>query len=146
MDLWRKSGVTIARSCLMGPAPFDDAFEIAVDNISHARAYANALPEHFEIVLTSDDIERVYKEGKHGVNLNFQDTTPFGSNLDRVDYFYNLGLRIVQLTYNLRNLVGDGCTEIYKTGLSYYGKSLVERLNDLGMIGSITDERNSFSS
>ena len=59
MDLWTKSGVTIASSCLMGPAPFDDAFEIAVDNISHARAYANALPEHFEIVLTSDDIKRV---------------------------------------------------------------------------------------
>ena len=138
MDLWTRSGVTIASSCLMGPAPFDDAFEIAVDNISHARAYANALPEHFEIVLTSDDIERVYKEGKRGVNLNFQDTTPFGSNLDRVDYFYNLGLRIVQLTYNLRNLVGDGCTELYKTGLSYYGKALVERLNDLGMIVDVS--------
>jgi membrane dipeptidase len=138
MDLWTRSGVTIASSCLMGPAPFDDAFEIAVDNISHARAYANALPEDFEIVLTSDDIERVYKEGKRGVNLNFQDTTPFGSNLDRVDYFYNLGLRIVQLTYNLRNLVGDGCTELYKTGLSYYGKALVERLNDLGMIVDVS--------
>lgn len=138
MDLWTRSGVTIASSCLMGPAPFDDAFEIAVANISHARAYANALPEYFEIVLTSEDIERVYKEGKRGVNLNFQDTTPFGSNLDRVDYFYNLGLRIVQLTYNLRNLVGDGCTEIYKTGLSYYGKALVERLNDLCMIVDVS--------
>ena len=42
------------------------------------------------------------------------------------------------LTYNLRNLVGDGCTEIYKTGLSYYGKALVERLNDLGMIVDVS--------
>jgi membrane dipeptidase len=40
---------------------------------------------------------------------------------------------VVQLTYNLRNLVSDGCTEIHKSGLTYFGRAVVERLNELNM-------------
>ena len=49
-----------------------------------------------------------------------------------------MGLRVVQLTYNLRNLVGDGCTERYKTGLTYYGIEVVNRLNELGMLVDVS--------
>ena len=45
-----------------------------------------------------------------------------------------MGLRVVQLTYNLRNLIGDGCTERYKTGLTYFGIEVVKRLNELNMM------------
>ena len=39
----------------------------------------------------------------------------------------------MQLTYNLSNFVGDGCTELTKSGLTYFGKSMVEKLNSLNM-------------
>ena len=54
--------------------------------------------------------------------------------LENLDLLYGLGVRIMQLTYNLRNFVGDGCTERYESGLSYFGVDVVERMNKLGML------------
>jgi len=41
-----------------------------------------------------------------------------------------VGYEAFQLTYNLQNLVGDGCTETYQGGLTYFGRELVSRLNE----------------
>ncbi len=58
----------------------------------------------------------------------------FGKDLNNIDLFRELGLRIVQLTYNTRNWVGNGCTERVDDGLSYFGLQVVERLNQLHML------------
>ena len=47
--------------------------------------------------------------------------------------FHRLGVRIIQLTYNDRNLVGDGCLEPGNAGLSAFGRQVVERMNALGI-------------
>src|SRR5437773_9393766 len=52
---------------------------------------------------------------------------------DDVDYFYGLGQRVSQLTYNARTLIGNGSTERRDEGLSDFGLSIVERMNKLGM-------------
>lgn len=44
--------------------------------------------------------------------------------------FKALGLRMVQLTYNRKDYVGDGCEEEIDGGLSRFGKALVRRLNE----------------
>ena len=133
MGLWHTAGVTVASATYAGPYPPDGAFEKSLNAIAQARAMIDALDGELQLVLTAADIERVYEDGKRGVIFDFQDATPFGSDLDRIDLFYNLGLRVVQLTYNLRNLVGDGCTERYKTGLTYFGREVVQRLNEKRM-------------
>ena len=133
MGIWEKSGVNVASATYAGPIPPDLAFQKSLTTITQARAMIDALEDEVRLVLTADDIERVFKDGKRGVIFDFQDTTPFGSDLGRIELFRNLGLRVVQLTYNLRNLVGDGCTERYKTGLTYFGLEVVERLNELNM-------------
>ena len=53
--------------------------------------------------------------------------------LDRVDEFYKLGVRIIQLTYNVANLVGDGCLEARNAGLTNFGREVVKRMNAVGM-------------
>ena len=133
MDIWEKSGVNVASATYAGPIAPDAAFQESLTTMTQARAMVDALEDEVRLVLTADDIERVYSDGKRGVIFDFQDTTPFGSDLGRIELFRNLGLRVVQLTYNLRNLVGDGCTERYKTGLTYFGIEVVERLNELNM-------------
>ncbi|PYP22599.1 MAG: peptidase M19 [Gemmatimonadetes bacterium] len=90
----------------------------------------DALDGELILVRRAADIERAHRSKKHGLILDFQNATPFGDDLDRVEYFYNLGVRMVQLTYNLRNLVGDGCTEAHQGGLSYFGREVVRRLNE----------------
>jgi len=106
------------------------AFEAASKRIAQAYAYVAALDGDFAVCREAADIERVYRHGRRGLILDFQNTTPFGDQLDRVDYFHQLGIRMVQLTYNLRNLVGDGCTERHQSGLSTFGCDMVRKLND----------------
>ena len=55
-------------------------------------------------------------------------------HLVKLEQFYNLGLRRVQLTYNRRTMFADGSTERVDAGLSYYGVELIERMNELGML------------
>ena len=138
LDLWEKSGVNIASGTYAGPAKMEDAYQISVNGIANAISIINAIPEKLMLVTTADHIIEAHETGKYGIIFDFQDTTPFGTDLNNVDFFYNLGLRVVQLTYNLRNLVGDGCTEIHKSGLSYFGKELVSKLNDMKMLVDVS--------
>ncbi|MEZ4570733.1 MAG: membrane dipeptidase [Thermomicrobiales bacterium] len=71
------------------------------------------------IARSAADVERAGEEGKRAVIIDFQNTVAFGDDLDRIPLFYGLGLRMVQLTYNLQNLAADGCTETYQGGLTY---------------------------
>jgi membrane dipeptidase len=85
--------------------------------------------------LTADDIRRAKADGKHAVWINAQLSTGICSNfLDLLDPAYNLGLRMVQLTYNTMNLIGAGCTERTDAGLSIYGAEVIAKMNDLGII------------
>src|SRR5205085_12208887 len=58
------------------------------------------------------------------------DATPLGESLERLDLFYDLGVRIILFTYNLRNLIGDGCLEPGDAGLSLFGRKLIARMNE----------------
>lgn len=138
LDIWNKAGVTVACGTYEAVGAPDLAYDNAVRGISEAHSIIGALDGELILVRTADDIERAHESGKHGLVIDFQNTTPFGSDLDRINYFHGLGLRMVQLTYNLRNLVGDGCTETYKTGLTYYGREVVQRLNELSMIVDVS--------
>jgi membrane dipeptidase len=76
------------------------------------------------------DIRRAKREGKRAVMLNFQNT-PIEGRLENLDMFHSLGVRTMQLTYNERNDIGDGSTERTNAGLSTFGLSVVERMNEL---------------
>jgi membrane dipeptidase len=58
----------------------------------------------------------------------------FGEDVNRVDLFYHLGVRIVQLTYNGRNKLGDGCASPEDSGLTDFGRACIERMNHLGIL------------
>ena len=138
LDLWDRSGVNVASSTYGHPGPIQHAFERSVKGMAEARAIIDALDGDLMLVLDAGDIERAYRENKRGIIFDFQDTIPLESDLDRLEVFYNLGLRVVQLTYNLRNLAGDGCTETHKSGLTYFGRDLVHRLNAMNMVVDVS--------
>jgi len=104
-------------------------FQEAVDDLMRCRARAEAHPDAFLIVDTSADLARAKREGKLGLIFRFQGAEPIGYDLDHVATFRKLGIRVVELTHNPRNLYGDGSTEPGNAGLSVLGRALVERLN-----------------
>ena len=129
LDMWKRSGVTAACGTYSGWG-LATAFEETVRKIANAQAIINALSSSMLLVRSASDIEEAHAEGKYGVVIDFQNTHPLADDLSRVDLFYGLGLRMVQLNYNLRDLVGDGCTETYQSGLTYFGRELVAMLNE----------------
>jgi membrane dipeptidase len=88
--------------------------------------------DSFMRVDTPEHLARVKSTDKLGIILGAQDSAHFRS-LDDVNEFYSFGQRVSQLTYNARNLLGNGCTERRDDGLSDFGVSVVERMNQLGM-------------
>jgi membrane dipeptidase len=60
---------------------------------------------------SAKDILQAKEEGKTGVVIGWQNTSPIGNDLNRLELFHALGVRVVQITYNERNLVGNGCYE-----------------------------------
>jgi membrane dipeptidase len=84
--------------------------------------------------LSADDLERAFQAGKVGVFFNLQNATYVGSDLDNLDVLHGLGVRMIQLTYNTRNLLGDGCTERTQAGLTHLGVAAVKRMNALGIV------------
>lgn len=97
------------------------------------RVYAR-YPDDIIVGKTFDDIARAKNEGKVAIFFGFQGTDAMGEHLYLYEIFHALGVRFVQLTYQLRNLVGDGCGEPANAGLSRYGKDVVRELNRLGVV------------
>ena len=88
--------------------------------------------QHLMRVDSPADLERVNSSGKIGVLLGVQNSEHF-QNADDVNFFRGLGQRVSQLTYNSRNLIGNGSTERRDEGLSDFGVAIVERMNKIGM-------------
>ncbi len=134
LSAWDAAGVTCVSDTQggLGTPPF--SFESGLSAIGHTTRLIDALQDHLVRVTRAQDVRRAKQDGKHGVLLNFQNTTHFGLEWDRLDLFYDLGIRVIQLTYNTRNFVGDGCTERTDAGLSHFGIELVGRLNEMGVL------------
>lgn len=78
--------------------------------------------------LSAGDIRTAKAAGKLAFIFNCQDTSLVGPELDRIATLKGLGVRIVQLTYNNRNLSGDGCLEPANGGLSKLGRATIARI------------------
>jgi membrane dipeptidase len=87
-----------------------------------------------EIVESAEDITHVHDQGLYGVIIGCQSSRIIDFDLDWIPIFKKLGLRILQLTYSERNFVGDGCLEPSDAGLSHFGKQLVKKANQHGLV------------
>ncbi|RXT05294.1 membrane dipeptidase [Ammoniphilus sp. CFH 90114] len=85
-------------------------------------------------VRTGEDILKAKAEGKVGVVLGTQNASPIDDDIALIEVFNNLGLKIMQLTYNNQNLIGSSCYEKTDTGLSRFGKNVVAEMNRVGML------------
>jgi membrane dipeptidase len=130
----RASGITAVNATVSGSGFGGQSFEASVSNIAFWEREFDAHPDVFLKVKTVDDLRQAKASKRLGVILGFQDGTMFGDDVSRVDLFQRLGVRIVQLTYNVRNLIGDGCLERANAGLSAFGRQAVERMNALGVL------------
>lgn len=87
---------------------------------------------------TAAQLEQCKREGKVGMVAHFQDTKPIEDNLYYLRVFHALGLRVLQLTYNVQGYVGTGCAERHDAGLSVFGLNVVAECNRMGILIDIS--------
>ena len=82
-----------------------DNFEQTMDQIG---PWLRRFRERDDILQVKDvqDILAAKKAGKTGIILSFQNASPIENDLDRLGIFHALGVRVIQLTYHERNLLG----------------------------------------
>jgi membrane dipeptidase len=127
--LLRASGLTASNYTV--PLPMDDALEGIVRVKEYYKAVAR--DPDTDVVYTADDIRRLKAEKRYGVIIGSQNARIVGNDPAWLELYQRLGLRVLQLTYNERNFVGDGCLEPNDAGLSHFGKRLVREANRLGV-------------
>jgi len=127
---YRTSGISVFHIAVGTGGP--NAY---VQNLEFFTAWNSFLANQDAAFLRIDsaaDLDRVKASGRVGVLLGIQNAEHFRSVND-VDTFYAAGQRVAQLTYNTRNLIGNGATERRDEGLSDFGLAIVERMNKTGM-------------
>lgn len=134
---WRASGVT----CI-----FQNAGEEGQDPLRLIKrlarfTFATDLLRGFVAkAAVPSDIEDAKREGRHclyftgnGVPLT-QQWVSVPDELRYLRVFYQLGIRMMHLTYQRRNMIGDGCGETANAGLSDFGRAVIAEMNRVGVI------------
>jgi membrane dipeptidase len=124
----RTSGVTAVNQTILPVGNVPDPWGEFHKGIADADAFMNANPDHLIKVLKVGDLKAAKDSGKVGVIYGTQDTAMVGESLDRLAEMKKDGIRIVQLTYNLRNLSGDGALEPRNAGISKLGRDTIARI------------------
>ena len=89
---------------------------------------------HFQRILSTADIDRARAAGRLGIAYQIQNAAPLERDAGRVETLRALGIRSIQLTYNHRNFLGDGCFEPSDAGLSEFGREVIAAMNQARML------------
>jgi membrane dipeptidase len=130
IDEWVKGGAT----CVGPTVAHDHTLVQTMDAITVWYERLRRRHDTLVHVTRVDDIRRAKNEGKLGIIFHFQNTQPLERNAELVEVYYRLGVRMMQLTYNLKNWVGDGCDELTDAGLSAFGRQVIREMNRVGMV------------
>ena len=112
-------------------------WENYTQTMDHIKAWERRFRERRDTLVqatTVTDLLNAKRDRKTGVVFGWQNASPIENDLDRLALFYSLGVRVIQVTYNERNLLGNGCYERRDEGLSNFGVDAVKEMNRLGIL------------
>ena len=129
-------------------AAFTSQRERTEDNILSARAKADELidsiysacsknKDQAEVALSVADGYRIEKEGRRAIYIGLENGFPIGKELSEVERYYQKGVRYITLCHTSNNDICDSSTDkkgAEFNGLSLFGKQVVAKMNDLGIL------------
>lgn len=124
----RDSGITAVNYTVSEPD-----FEGTIRTIAWLEALVEKYPEAFAIIRRQPEIALAKQSNRIAILPGFQYTAFLEEDPTRIAMFRDLGVRIMQLTYNTRSIFGDGCLEPGNAGLSTEGLAAVKKMNEIGV-------------
>jgi len=119
----------------------EKAYNMANDMIDAVYEACNKYSEMAEVATISKDARRLEKEGKRAIYIGMENGFPIGTDIDRVEEFYNRGVRYVTLCHSSNNDICDSSTDkkgAEHNGLSNFGEQVINEMNGLGMIVDVS--------
>jgi membrane dipeptidase len=126
----RESGVTALKATLGGAI---GDFAVTVADIAAAEQLMEKRADLFLKVRTHADLDRARKEQKLGVIYSFESAAMLEDKIERIELFRQLGVRVMQLTYNRRTPFGVGCLDGEDEGLTDLGRKAIAKMNEVGV-------------
>ena len=137
MSAWEAAGVT----CVFQNAGEEGQdIQRLVKRLAHFTYVTDMMRDFVEKAASPDDIIASRKQNKHCLYLSAngvpipQDWISVEEELRYIRVFFHLGIRMMHLTYNRRNMIGDGCAETANGGLSDFGRAAIAEMNRVGVI------------
>jgi membrane dipeptidase len=127
---WPAGGVDC---CVVTVVAYENC-RAALSLIAGAYRFVREHADEMVVVTSVDEIRRAREDGRLAIVLQFQGTHALEYEADLVEVFWRLGVRMVQLAYNQRSPVCDGCEEPGGAGLSRLGHAVIGELNRLGIV------------
>jgi membrane dipeptidase len=127
----RAGGVTATNHTVTHP-PSD--FETAMLDMARCRRWIAGHADEGLLATTVADIRDAKVTGREAIIFGPQNTEFIGTDLTRFEAAYEMGVRVLQLTYQRQNWVGCGCGERRDAGLSTFGRALVHEMDALGVV------------
>lgn len=128
---YQRAGFDFVSLCLAGD---NHTISEGIQRVANARARILANPDQWVLVRTVDDILTAKRAGKLAIGFHLEGTRCFERNLDIIEAYYTLGIRHTLLAFNQANSVGGGCAEQSDGGLTNFGRSVVRKLEEVGML------------
>ena len=121
------------------------SFELANELIDMVESIVDDSPDKFFILKDNVYVGNLPGQNLIGIALGIENGAPLEGKLERVKYFYERGIRYITLTHSKSNHISDSSYDDNKrwSGLSPFGKTLIQEMNDVGMmidISHVSDE------
>jgi membrane dipeptidase len=130
LDLVRNSGVNVVKWSIGG---INADFSETIKEIAYIQQMIEEHSAYFMQARVATDLERSKREGKMGIIFSFESVEMLEGKLDRIELFRNLGVRVMQLSYNRKSPFAAGVMEANGGGLTPLGQEGVKKMNSLGI-------------
>jgi membrane dipeptidase len=120
-------------------------YDQANEQIDSIESFVRRNPDNVGFARTSHDIGKLLNEGKFVAMLGVEGGHHIENDLTKLERFYNRGVRYMTLTWNNSTDWAtsakdetDASPKLKHKGLTDFGKKIVERMNDLGMMVDVS--------
>ncbi len=105
-----------------------------VSILEKMRAEIEENGEEISLIKNAVDMESVVQRRKTGAILSIEGGEALEGNLSNLNLFYQMGIRLITLTWNYANELADGITEPRGGGLTDFGKKAVKTMEEMGIL------------
>ena len=108
--------------------------------IDMVKGIIDAHPDKFAMATSPDDIEENFANGVMSLPMGMENGSPIEDKLERVEEYYNKGIRYITLTHSKDNLISDSSydTTALNGGLSPFGEEVVREMNRVGIMVDVS--------